>query len=140
MAQETVAYLGSIDCRHLGVPPDEERERASIYARTHFWEAANPKLKGLVNRAGGDDGVKRLRMAVHARIPWPMQAERERLAVLDALHEADFWHRLYKNTQHSIAGQDRLIGICTKEKARLERDAMSQISQANMWKAEARRG
>ena len=50
VVQTTVAYLGSIDIRHLGPPPDEDREEASIHARVRFWEAVNPKLKTLANR------------------------------------------------------------------------------------------
>lgn len=137
VVQETVAYLGSIDTRHLGMVPDDERDRASIRARVHFWEAVNPKLKTLVNRLGGDDGVKRLRLAIHARIPWPMQPERERLGVLDALHEADLWHRLYEGTQKMIEANDGLIATATEKKAELQRDAMNEIAQANKWKAEA---
>lgn len=45
VVQETVAYLGSIDTRHLGLAPDDNRERASIRARIQFWEATNPKLR-----------------------------------------------------------------------------------------------
>jgi hypothetical protein len=137
VVQETVAYLSSIDRRHVGMAPDDNRERASIRTRVAFWEAVNPKLKALVNRLGGDDEVKRLRMAIHARIPWPMQGERERLGVLDALYEADGWHRLYQGTQKMIDANDQLIATATKKKAGLQRDAMNEIAQANKWKAEA---
>jgi hypothetical protein len=137
VVQETIAYLGSIDTRHLGMSPDDNRERASIRARIRFWEAANPKLRTLVNRLGGDDEVKRLRMAIHTRIPWPMQPERERLGVLDALSEAGMWHRLYEQTQKMIEGEDRQIASAIERKAELQRDAMNEIEQANRWKAEA---
>jgi hypothetical protein len=93
VVQETIAYLGSIDTRAL-VAPDDARERESILARVAFWEVANPRLKALANRVGGEVGVKRLRMATHARIPWPKETERvHRLAVLKA--EAEDWHRQY---------------------------------------------
>jgi hypothetical protein len=135
--QETVAYLGSIDSRHLGAPPDDQRERASIRARVRFWEAANPKLRTLVNRVGGDDAVKRVRMAVHARIPWPMQPERDRLGALDADAEAALWHRLYQSTQRRIEANDRVIESATKKREELRKEAMTEIGQANKWKAEA---
>jgi hypothetical protein len=72
VVQETVAYLGSIDARAL-MAPDDEHEHASVAARVAFWEGVNPRLKSLVNRLGGVAEVKRLRMAIHARIPWPMR-------------------------------------------------------------------
>jgi hypothetical protein len=93
VVQTTVAYLGSIDIRHLGPPPDEDREEASIHARVRFWEAANPKLKTLANRLGGEAEVKRHRMAIHTRIPWPMAPERALLEVFEAKTEAKRWHR-----------------------------------------------
>jgi hypothetical protein len=102
-----VAYLGGIDTRHLGTPPDDKLERASIQARIWFSEAADPKLEVLVNRAGGDDAVKRLRMAVHAPIPWPLQPERARLGVLDAQHAADGWYRLYQDPPKMIEAAER---------------------------------
>ena len=137
VVQETVAYLGSIDTRHLGTAPDDQRERASIRARIRFWEAVNPKLTALVNRIGGDDEVKRLRLAIHTRIPWPMQGERDHLGVLNAEAEAELWHRLYDDTQKMIEANDELIATATKKKAELQRDALQEIQQANKWKAAA---
>jgi hypothetical protein len=90
--QEIIAYLGSMDT-HLLMAADDEVERASIKARTAFWEVANPKLKSRANRLGPHQ--QRLRMTVHARIPWPMQSERDRLKVLEAEKEATQWRRLY---------------------------------------------
>jgi hypothetical protein len=135
--QEIVAHIGSIDSRALGLMPDENRERSSIAARIRFWEAVNPKLKLLANRAGGDDGVKRLRMAINARIPWPLQAERGRLDVLDAEAEAASWHRLYEGSQKMIEANDELIATATEKKAELQRDALQEIQQADKWQAEA---
>jgi hypothetical protein len=141
IAQETIAYLGGIDTRHLGEQPDEEREALSIRARTAFWEIAGPRLTALVNRIGGDEAVKRLRLAIHARIPWPMQAERARLDILypllEAQHEAKSWHGLYELTQKKIADNNELMASIAEEKARLVQDGMREIAQANMWKATA---
>jgi hypothetical protein len=135
--QETVAYLGSIDIRHLGPSPDEARERASVLARQAFWNAANPKLRNLANRAGGEDGVKRLRLMVHARIPFPLAAERARLDVLDAVAEAEEWHRIYRLTQDLIAGQEELAATITKKVDNLRAEAKRAIDQANFWQREA---
>lgn len=137
VVQETVAYLGSIDSRHLGLAPDDHRERASIVARQRFWEAANPKLKALANRAGGEEAVKRLRMAIHARIPWPMQPERSRLEALEALAEAGRWRGLYEFTKGKIERNEKWIERGVKENEALRKEAMKQIGQANMWKEEA---
>lgn len=137
VVQETVAYLGSVDQRHLGTSPDDSRERTSIQARVRFWKAANPKLRALVNRLGGEDKVKRLRMAVHARIPWPMQPEQERLGVLEALAEADDWYRAYKLSQELIANNDKLIATITEKNQKMRDEAGRSISLANKWKAEA---
>jgi hypothetical protein len=137
VVQEIVAHLGSIDSRALGLMPDGNRERSSTAARIRFWEAVNPKLKLLANRAGGDDGVKRLRMAIHARIPWPLQAERGRLDVLDAEAEAASWHRLYEGSQKMIESYGKLIIATTEKKAGAQRDALQEIQQVNKWRAEA---
>jgi hypothetical protein len=141
VVQTTIAYLGSIDTRHLGPAPDDQRELASIRARVRFWEAVNPKLKTLVNRLGGDDEVKRHRMAIHARIPWPMALERDRLEELDAKAEGKRWHKTYEYLQGCIEREDKYLARATarasKQKEDLRQEAMRAISQANMWEEEA---
>lgn len=131
VAQEIVAYLGSIDAAHL----NGGDERLSIAARIAFWEAANPKLKNLANRLGDD--MKRLRMAVHARIPWPMAPERARLALLQAEHDAAFWHGIYGQTTKMIEGNERLIAKAQEDIKELRRDGLNEIGQANKWQAKA---
>lgn len=69
--QEIVAYLGSIDAE-LAAGGGVERD--SIAARIAFWQTANPKLKNRAQRLG--DRAEPLRMAVHARIPWPERTHR----------------------------------------------------------------
>lgn len=138
-----VAYLGAIDIRDLGPQPDDARERISILARIQFWERINPKLKTLANRIGGDDGVKRLRMAIHARIPWPMQTERDRLPMLNALCEARDWHSTYEFTKGSIERLDKhhneAVERYRKDRDELVQDGRKHIQQANIWKEEAER-
>lgn len=96
--QETIAVLGSIEATWL---PDfwedteqkvaaklkaEHWELKSLRARMAFWETANNRLKLLANRLGPD--LKRIRMTAHARVPLPMESERQRLELLEA--KADF--------------------------------------------------
>jgi hypothetical protein len=119
--------------------PDDERERASVAARVAFWEGVNPRLKSF-NRLGGVAEVKRLRMAIHARIPWSMQPERARLEVLEAEAEAKGWRRLYETTQKQIASHDELIASTTESNEKLRREALRQIEQANKWAGRPRPG
>ena len=84
--------LGSIDATWLsefwdGVEPKaaaklkaDDWELHSLHERTAFWEKANHRLKLLANRLGPE--AKRIRMAAHARVPWPMKPEREKLELL----------------------------------------------------------
>src|SRR4051794_40517820 len=106
VVQETVAYLGSVDTRALLANGDERRELLSVRERITIWEVANSKLKNLINRLGGEAEVKRLRMAVHARVPWPMEAERERMRLLEEAHQ---WHHAYVGNVMVIGWNDRLI-------------------------------
>jgi hypothetical protein len=131
--QEIIAYLGSVEAAL--VPRNPERECESIAGRVAFWETANPKLKNLANRLGPDQ--QRLRMAVHARIPWAMQAERERLEVLRAQAKADLWHRLYGQSSKMIEANEELIAKANEQNSELRRDALREIAHANEWAAKA---
>lgn len=131
VVQETIAYLGSIDAGYL----NGGDERLSIAARIAFWEAANPRLKTLANRLGDD--AKRLRMAVHARIPWPMAPERARRALLEAEHEAEMWHRLYGMTAKQIETEERLVAAARAQITELRQGGLREIRQANKWQAKA---
>jgi hypothetical protein len=111
VAQEIVAYLGSIEAELLS--PAADREREAILARIAFWETANPKLKNLANRLG--DEMQRLRMAVHARIPWPMEPERQRLELLEAQREAKLWHGLYSSSARMIETNERLAAKAAEQ-------------------------
>jgi hypothetical protein len=133
VAQEIVAYLGSIEAELL-VPPGE-RECESISARIAFWETANPKLKNLANRLG--DETRRLRMAVHARIPWPKEPERERLEMLKAKAKAELWHGLYSQTAKMIEANENLMARVSEQNKELRRDALREIDSANRWSAKA---
>jgi len=79
--QEVIAELGSIDGIWLaefweGLDPALRTDRwfdQSVAARVAFWNAAKPRLDRLANRLD----PKAMRMAIHARIPWPKQDERD---------------------------------------------------------------
>lgn len=135
--QEIVAYLGSVDA-HLLLAGASADERASIMARIAFWETANPKLRSLANRLGPDQ--QRLRMAVHARIPWPKEPERDhRLKVLDAEHEAKWWRKAYDLGVKGIEAREKMKATVEKELAEARALALNEINQANMWTEEAAR-
>ena len=90
--QETIAVLGSIEATWLpefweGIDREaaaklkaEDWELRSLQWRTAFWEGANQRLKRLTNRLGPE--IKRIRMAAHARVPWPKEPERKKLELL----------------------------------------------------------
>jgi hypothetical protein len=119
-----VVYLGSIDTE-LAVGGGIGGN--SIAARIAFWQGADPKLKHLANRLG--DQAKPLCMAVHARVPWPMQPERARLVLLQAEHDAD--------TAKIIEGNERLIAKTTEDIKALRRDGPWEIGLANNWASDA---
>lgn len=137
VAQTIVSYLGSIDTRALMLTGDDDREREALQARIVFWEAVNPKLKNLENRLGGAAEAKRLRLLIHARIPWPMEVERERLEVLKADAEAALWFRLYQHTNKMLEINERQIAKAEETAKDLRRDAMREMGQANKWQADA---
>jgi hypothetical protein len=77
--QEVIAELGSIDGYLLPEFWQEESLKAdnwyqrSVFARIAFWNIAKPRLDHLANRLD----PKTMCMAIHARIPWPKQNERD---------------------------------------------------------------
>ena len=134
--QEHVALLGSIDGHLLpeffaDIAPEfvegmksPDWERHSLRARVAFWETANPRLKALGNRLGDD--VKRIRIAVHARIPWPMEPERELLELLDAKDDLKLWMSLHKSSARMIETNGRVIDHAKKQIAGLHQDSLRE--------------
>ena len=134
--QEHVALLGSIDGHLLpeffaDIAPEfvegmksPDWERHSLRARGAFWETANPRLKALGNRLGDD--VKRIRIAVHARIPWPMEPERELLELLDAKDDLKLWMSLHKSSARMIETNGRVIDHAKKQIAGLHQDSLRE--------------
>jgi hypothetical protein len=136
--QEHVAHLGAIDSRLLDVtqaPHIPNWELLSLRARVRFWDVANDRFGRLSNRLGPD--LKRIRIAVHKRVPWPMEPERERLAGLEAGDDAEFWFRMYGQTNKMIEVNERLIEHANKQNSELRAQALREITAANEAKAGA---
>ncbi len=117
--QETITVLGSIEAVWLsdfweGIDQKaaaklkaEDWELRSLRARTAFWEIANHRLKQLANRLGPD--LKRIRMATHARVPWPMEPERKKLELLEAKADFDLAHSQLEASGHIIDTSKKLV-------------------------------
>jgi hypothetical protein len=132
--QEVLADLGTIDgillpafwsgVGHgvLGAIQGPGWEERSIWARMAFWEQAKPKLTRLANRLGPD--LKRIRMAVHARVPWPMDAERAKLPLMEAEAELASAMSGYELSAKTIEANETLIEHATKQNRELRALAM----------------
>ncbi len=117
--QETIAVLGSIEATWLpefweGIGKKkatklktEKWELYSLGERFAFWKIANRRLKKLDNRLGPD--LKRIRMAAHARVPYPMEAGKNRLELLEAKEDLDDWRDIIKLYEKSIENHAEII-------------------------------
>jgi hypothetical protein len=118
--QEYVATLGSIDGWLVpdfwaGLDPDivakiksEDWDTRSIKARMAFWDQAKPRLDRLANRLD----PKAVRLAIHRRIPWPMQDERD---LAEARADFSFWKAAYDGQIKHIEGHEKVIARANKE-------------------------
>jgi hypothetical protein len=116
--QETIAVLGSIEATWLpefweGIDKEKaaklKTDRWELYSlREHFafWKIANRRLKKLANRLGPD--AKRIRMAAHARVPWPMEAGKKRLEILEEKKDLDFFKGHIDYLERRIAGHEKI--------------------------------
>jgi hypothetical protein len=151
--QETVAYLGAIEARHLGPQPDEVGEVGSVDARVDFWIAASEKFQTMINRIGGQAEVNRLSFAIQARIPFPAEAERDRAlrlaGVADAMTEQRKWSgaNIDNQVQRLIEREQRRAARAAERSATLI-DGMRKVAayqtaeareQASLWEAEVSR-
>ena len=117
--QEIIAVLGSIEATLLpefwdGIDKDaadklkgEKWELQSLRGRVAFWKGANRRLKRLVNRLGPD--TKRIRMAAHKRVPFPMEAGLKRLELLEAMADFDDAQDGIKHGEHMVASGQKAI-------------------------------
>jgi len=141
--QETIAVLGSIEATSLpefweGLSQGrvdelkaEEWERRSITERTAFWKGANLRLKQLTNRLGPD--LKRLRMATHSRVPWPMDSERKKLELLEAKADFDLARSMLEASKKIIPLNKKLVKKAQEDLA--ENEALARFE--TRWAAEA---
>jgi len=139
--QSHVAQLGSIHARLLDVTQSNyipKWELHSLRARVAFWDLTNDRLGRLSNRLGPD--LKRIRIAVHRRVPWPMEPERNRLASLEADVEAKQWFGLYEMTKAEIERIDKQIAAATERKQKLVAEGTGRLAAANKALAHAREG
>jgi hypothetical protein len=95
----------------------------SVKARAAFWEAAKPRLDGLVNRID----PKSLRMAIHQRIPWPMQAERE---MASACEDFRLWSSLHEQSVKIAESSEKLAASATAQAAQARQHALAEASNA----------
>ncbi len=133
--QEHVADLGSVDGYMLpefwvGIDPSiivkirsANWDQRSVLARSTFWETAKPRLDRLANRLD----PKAIRMAVHARIPWPKQQERE---VAEAQADFRLWQSLNEQTTKMIEGYERVIERAQKQNVELRQQAAKESMAA----------
>ena len=121
--QETVAVLGAIDATWLpefweGLDPKLKCQDWDLYSLRHrlaFWKKANKRLKQLANRLGPD--LKRIRIAAHKRVPYPMDAGLKRLELLEAKKEYDFLKDHTEYLQRHIERATKMIKKLEKERA-----------------------
>ena len=153
--QETLAVLGSIDATWLpefwdGIEPGavaklkaDDWELQSLRARAHFWRKANQRLKQLANRLGPDK--KRIRMAAHARVPWPMKSEREKLELLEAKDDFDFVKHQFETSQRMVSARKNAIktaqeGLAEEERLARKWTFLGAEAGSKLAKLSARRG
>jgi hypothetical protein len=123
--QEHVADLGSVEGHYLpefweGLEPgivlkDSTWDLRSAYARVAFWENAKPRLDRLANRLD----PKTIRMAIHQRIPWPRQTERD---LAETANEVQQWELLNRSAARQIDANGKMIARTEIENAQLRQD------------------
>jgi hypothetical protein len=121
--QETITVLGSIDATWLpefweGLDPKLKCDNWELYSLRHrlaFWKKANKRLKQLANRLGPD--LKRIRIAAHKRVPYPMEAGLKRLELLEAKKDYNFFKDHTEFLQRHIDRTTKMIEKLETERA-----------------------
>jgi hypothetical protein len=120
--QETVAVLGSIDATWLESfwesAPDLARhqhwEIYSLRARTAFWQGVLDRMGAIGdNRLSKDERVA-IRRAIHKVVPWVMEPEKKRLALLEAQNHFESVQFLHSSTEKMITLHEETIEHATK--------------------------
>jgi hypothetical protein len=122
--QELVAVLGSIDTTWLesfwARMPDlglrhQKWELGSLRRRTAFWEGVLARMGQIGdNRLSKDDRVA-IRRAIHNVVPWVMEPERKRLAVLEARAEYDEFKMFHDWAERDVRHDKEQIARYTAE-------------------------
>jgi hypothetical protein len=138
--QEHVADLGAVAVYLLpefwdGLDPAlvarikaDNWDLRSVEARMVFWNGAKPRLDRLSNRLD----PKAIRMAIHRRIPWPKQAERE---LAEARENFRSWKSVYDIHAVEIERNEQRIKSLTEKNAEL-REKASEPARAAAQAAE----
>lgn len=137
--QEHVAQIGAIDGHLLesffsGLDPDvaarmkaDNWEYLSLWARRAFWAEAIERLRRLENRIGPD--MKRLRIAIHKRVPWPIEAERKRLELLEAERNLYWAERGFECTREMYRANEQILERANRQNAELGRASVWEAKQ-----------
>ncbi len=96
-----------------------------------FWKGANHRLKQLANRLGPD--LKRIRMAAHARVPYPMEPERKKLELLEAKEDFDLARSQLEASKKIIPISKKLVKKAQENLA--ENEALERFE--TRWMADA---
>lgn len=96
----------------------------SLRFRVEFWTETNARMKRLDNRIGQE--AKRIRMAVHARVPWPMEPERDLLKLLEAKLDFEGMRNIQNQTRKMIESNERMIKSAIQQNADLRQDAVRE--------------
>ena len=64
-------------------------------------------MKQLANRLGPD--LKRMRLAAHARVPYPMEPERKKLELLEAKADFDLARSMLRESKKIITTNRKLV-------------------------------
>jgi hypothetical protein len=127
--QQHVADLGSVDGWRLaefweGLDPtlvarikQDNWDLASVLGRAAFWETAKPRLDRLANRLD----PKAVRMAIHRRIPWPMQKERDLAEARESFRD---WQGVNRMITRDIQHNDETIAKATAKNAKLRQEIL----------------
>ena len=127
--------MGAIHASLLPDAPEYLRgagwERKSLTARVAFWKTCKSRMAKLANRIGPD--MKRLRMAIHARVPWHMEEGLTRLELLDAQKEEQFWRSLNERKQRMIKRYEAEIKKSRQAIQELEAESVRHVHTALSW-------
>jgi hypothetical protein len=97
--QNVIATLGTFDATWLesfwAAAPDPALrhqfwELRSLRERVEFWDGVRVRMGAIGDNRLSQEGRVALRRQIHKVVPWPMEADRKRLAVLELGH--DYWN------------------------------------------------